>query len=82
MNQVTKEWIRLILQGDKKLIPLKQLKPVEMGHYPELSVKKLYEEFSKRSDIQIYMPPKVGKGRQLEKRYFFNIANTIYEDEL
>ena len=51
MNQVTKEWIRLILQGDKKLIPLKQLKPVEVGHYTELSVKKLYDEFSKRPAI-------------------------------
>jgi len=68
--------------GEKKLIPLKQLKPVEVGHYPELSVKKLFDEFSKRPAIQIYMPPKVGKGRQVDKRYFFNIVNTMYEDEL
>ena len=72
----------MILTGEKKLIPLKELKQVEAGHFPEVSVKGLYEEFSQRAALQPYMPPKLGKGKQLDKRYFFNVVNTLYEEEL
>ena len=79
---MTKEWIRMVLNGEKKLLPLKGLKVVEMGHYPELSVKKLFAEFANRAEVKIYMPPYVGKGKQIEKKYFFNVVNTLHEDEL
>ena len=79
---MTKEWIRMILNGEKKLLTMKQLKPIETGHYPELAVVKLYEEFSKRDLVKPYLPPKLTKGKMLDKRYFFNVVNTLYEGEL
>ena len=72
----------MILTGEKKLVPLNQLKPADPGHYPEVSVKALYSEYAERPEIKPYMPPKVNKGRTLQKEYFFNIVNTFFHDEL
>ena len=60
---LTKEWIRMILNGEKKLLAKADVKWVDIGHYPEVSVKALYAEFSTREDIAIYLPPKINKGR-------------------
>ena len=61
---------------------MKQLKTVDVGHYPEISVKGLYAEFADRPTVKPYMPPKQSKSRQIDKTYFFNIVNSQHEDEL
>ena len=61
---------------------MQELKPIEMGHYPELSVVRLYDEFGKRPTVQPYMPPKLCKGKTVDKKYFFNVVNTLHEGEL
>ena len=68
--------------GEKKFVPLSELKPVDAGHFPEVSVKGLYEDFANRPEIKKYMPPKVNKGRTLNKEYFFNIVSTFANQEL
>ena len=70
----------MILSGEKEFLPLVDLKPVAAGHYPEVSVKHLYDEFSVREEINKYMPPKLNKGRTLDKAYFFNIINSHYKN--
>ena len=65
----------MILSGEKKLMPLKDLKPVTVGFFDEISVKGLYEEFSQRTTIKPYMPPKIYKGRTVFRSYFFDIIN-------
>ena len=72
----------MILSGEKKLVELKNLRPVNVGHHEECSVKSLFKEFSERAEIAPYMPPKLPKGRQLDKTYFFNIVNTFCQQEL
>ena len=72
-EQVTKEWIRLALLGEKKFVNLADLKPINIGNYPEVSVLNLYPKFSKRKDLEKYFPPKIYKGRTLQKKYFFNV---------
>ena len=72
----------MALAGEKDFLPLIDLRPVEAGHYPEVSVKHLYDEFSVRPEIQKYMAPKLNKGRTLDKEYFFNIVNSHYSKEL
>ena len=79
---MTKEWIRLILTGEKKLLPRSQVKQVDIGHYPEVSVKALYEDYASRAQIKPYMPPKIHKGRQCDKEYFWNVVNSLFEDEV
>ena len=63
-------------------MPLADLRVVDAGHYPEISVLHLYNDFSTRPEIQKFMPPKVNKGRTLWKEYFFNIVNSHYGPEL
>jgi len=76
LSHATKEWIRMILAGEKKLLKLSELKPVEVGHYPELCVKRLYAEFADRPTVKPYMPPKLQKGKTCDRRYFFNVIHT------
>ena len=61
---------------------MSELKQVDAGHFPEVSVKGLYTEFSERPDIKPYMPPKINKGRSCEKKYFWNVVNTFFEEEV
>ena len=58
------------------------MRSVAVGHYPEVSVKALYEEYKDRPEVKPYWPPKVSKGRTLNKEYFFNIMNTFVNEEL
>jgi hypothetical protein len=79
---MTKEWVRMILSGEKKLMKLNDIRPVEVGYFPEVSVKHLYAEFKARPPMVPYLPDTMPKGRQLDKKYFFTIVNTLYNDEL
>ena len=72
----------MVLGGEKKLCPLSELKPVAIGHYPEVSVKTLYPMYCDRPEVRDYLPSKLAKGRSLDKTYFFNILNTFVHDEL
>ena len=80
--QLDKVWIQEILRGDKKLVPLKELKPVAVGHWPEVSVLSLYPLYKDRSQVSDYLPSKMPKGRTLDRTYFFNVLNTFLGDEL
>ena len=42
---MTKEWLKKILSGEKKLLEMTNLKPVHVGYFPEVSVKQLYDDF-------------------------------------
>ena len=64
------------------MVPLSELKPVDAGHSPEVSVKGLYEDFANRPEIKKYMPSKVYKGRMLNKEYLFNIVSSLTNQEL
>ena len=69
------------MSGEKKLISLKDLRPVAIGNYPEVSVQNLYPIYKDRPEVMDFFPQKLPKGRQLDKQYFFNILNTFLSDE-
>ena len=58
------------------------MSPFNVGHYPKISVKSLYDEFAKRPEVEPYMPPKVHKGRTLDKKYFWDVVGTLFPDEV
>ena len=66
----------MILSGEKKLLLKADVKWVDVGHYPEISVKSLYAEFAEREEVKPYLPPKINKGRQCDKQYFWNVVST------
>ena len=53
----------MILSGEKKLLLKANVKWVDVGYYPEISVKSLYVEFAEREEVKPYLPPKINKGR-------------------
>ena len=79
---MTKEWLKAILIGKKRLLKLSELKTVNVGNFQEVSVKHLYDDFSKREDLTTYFPDTIPKGKQIDREYFFNIVNTICNEEL
>ena len=72
----------MILEGDKELMHRAEIKPVDVGAYPELAVKHMYKEFSSRKICAKYLPPKINNGRSCPKEYFWDIVNTLYEEEV
>ena len=72
----------MILAGEKRLLPKQEVKPVDAGYYPELSVKARYAEYAGRPEIQPFLPPKINKGRSCDKTYFWNVVNTVTEGEV
>ena len=62
-------------------MPLKDLKPVTVPQYPEVSVKVLYDQYKDRQEVIKYFPSNLSDGRTLDRTYFFNILNTFIGDE-
>ena len=80
--QFDKEWIRQVLDGSKKLVPLSEMQPVEIGHYyPEVSVLNLWPLYKDRPEVKDYFPSKLPNGRSLDRAYFFNIMSTFLGHE-
>ena len=66
-----------MLSGEKKLMPLSEVKLVTVPAYDELSVKNLYSHMTNIAEFMQYMPDKVPKQRTVSRCYFFNIMHSI-----
>ena len=75
---MNKDFLKQVLREDKKLLPLKHLKVVNVGHYPELALHKMYKEFSARPVLKQYLPDSLPKGRMIDKTFFWNLVNSFY----
>ena len=77
-EQCTKDMIKEIFCGEKKLMKLKEVKFITMPKYDELSVKNLYDKLIELEGMKQFFPSKYAKGRQCDREYLFNIANTLH----
>ena len=75
----TKDYAKLVLSGQKKLLKRDEVKFVEVTHYDELSVKNLYDKLIELEGMRDYFPVKYPKGRYCERDYMFNVANTLHQ---
>ena len=50
--------------------------------FDELSVSGLYPKFKLDPKVNIYMPDQMPKGKSIDREYFFNVLNTVYEDRM
>ena len=64
------------------MLKKKDVDPIEVPHYDELSVKKLWPEFSKDKAFACYFPDSFADGKGPSRAYFFNVVNTLYSDYL
>ena len=79
---MTKDHMKAVLSGEKKLLPRSQVNFVSVNKYDEISVKNLYSKMLAREELKPYFPNTYPKGRQCDKAYFFNICATIFPDEI
>ena len=75
----TKDFAKEVFAGRKRLLKMREGKFINVTRYEELSVKRLYDNFLSLDGMSFYFPDKYPKGRQCDREYMFNIANTLYE---
>ena len=76
----TKDFAKEVFSGSKKLLKLREVKFISVKKYDELSVKNLYGNFLELEGMIFYFPDKYPKGRQCDREYMFDVANTLYEN--
>jgi len=59
----TRELIKEIFSGTKKLLKLKEVKFIQAPKYDEISVKNLYDKLIALEGMKAYFPDKYAKGR-------------------
>ena len=71
-----------MLKGEKKLLKKNEVKFIEVKRFDELSVKHLWGDLSKDKAINIYFPDKYPQGKGPNRKYMFDLLNTIYPEYL
>jgi hypothetical protein len=74
---VNKDFLKQVFRDEKKLLPLADVKYVNMPHYDELSVKKYWPILREDETFMKYMPDLRLENRLPESKYFWNVANTV-----
>ena len=58
---------------------MKHVNFINVVKYDELSVRRLYKDFLNLTGMKLYFPDTYPKGRQCDRDYMFNVANTLHE---
>ena len=75
----TKDYAKDIFAEKKILMKKKNVLYINVPKFDELSVKNLYDKLIKLDNMPKYFPDKYPKGRQCDREYLFNVANTLHE---
>ena len=79
---MTKDHMKQILIGNKRLLKLNEVNEVVVPHYDELSVKAWYPQMITRPELLPYFPDRYAVGRQCERSYFWNVCHTFFPEEV
>ena len=71
-----------VLAGKKMLMKKADVHQVQVPHYDELSVRRLWPEFKKDPQFSQYFPTTYPKDKGPPREYFFNILNTLHHEYL
>ena len=74
---VNRDFLKLILSGHKRLMPMKDVRFIHVPKYDELAVEKMMIFVKTNADFISYFPDNLPKGRQVSRDYFWNILNTL-----
>ena len=77
---VTAPFLKQILKKEKILLKVADVNVCNPPHYDEISVKRLYEECIKLSEMAKHLPDQYPKGRQCSREYFFTILSSVHPD--
>ena len=79
---MTKDFLKDVLAGRKSLLKKAAVSQVEVPHYDELAVKRLYPQFKDDKLMMQYFPDKYAAGKCAPRDYFFDVLNTIHPEYL
>ena len=79
---IGKDFLKDVLVGKKQLLKKAEVRYVQVPHYDELSVRKIYPMFKKDPVFQSYFPDKYPVGKGPPRGYFFNVLNTLENEYL
>ena len=79
---VTKDFLKQVLSGLKKLLKMQDVRFVNPPSYDEIGVKALYHKVLEEEGMKDFFPAKFPKGLQCDKAYFYNVWNTLYPDQV
>jgi hypothetical protein len=85
ISKLNKDFLKNVLAGRKKLIPMNQVRPINVPKYDELSVIRLYKDAMAQASLAVFFPDIASEKHLPDREYFFNIINTIepvYLDQL
>jgi len=77
---INKDFLKKVLNEQKKLLPLTDVKYVNVPRYDELSVRKFWPILRQDKTFMKFMPDKDNEHIFPEREYFWNIANTVQND--
>ena len=72
-----KDFLKQVLAEEKMLMPISQVRFINVPHYDEVSVKQLWPKMKELEYFKKFFPDKLPQGRLPNRDYFFNIMNTI-----
>ena len=79
---MTHDFLKEVFAGQKSLLLKANVNHIQVPHYDELSVRRLWPEFKKDAEFMKYFPSKYPKDKGPPRDYFFNILNTIHPEYL
>ena len=68
--------LKLVFSGKKDLIPLSQIKPINVPRYDELSVTALIKDVMAQPDLARFFPDQKTTADLPDRDYFFGVVNT------
>ena len=74
---INKDFLKKVLNEQKKLLPLTDVKYVNVPRYDELSVRKFWPILRQDKTFMKFMPDKDNEHIFPEREYFWNVANTV-----
>ena len=82
MNTVNRDFVRAVLQGDKKLLKNSEKRSVNVPKYDELSVKNIFPKFKRDPKVMQYLQDEYPANRYPDRDYFFTVLNTVHPDHV
>ena len=60
---MTKDFMKLVLKGEKKLMKRSEVTDISVNKYDEISIKNIYDKMLQRDELKPFFPDSYPKGR-------------------
>ena len=74
---VNKDFLKQVLNDEKKLLSLAECKLISVPKFDELSVRNIYPRVINDDEIMMYFPDSYPKDKGPSREYFFTILNSL-----